>query len=327
MRLASLLLLVPAVLPIACFLSIPDVPGETGGAGTTTSTGGTGTGTGTGGMDTGGTSVGGTGGEATGGAGGVDECAGKTAYSELVKCHAPEAYYPLDEIVVIDPMAVEKEYTTPEAMMGANTKYRADLKGGDVLSGLAAPVIGNGKSIHFAVQRQLFLTYIAAPGNAAWNFHDLKTFTIEVWIRPTQETMESVLLYKEKDSAKPGYEPGYELGIEHGPSGDPNAWVPYMRRGRTKLRLDSGKMVADSAYHIVATYDGSETKKQLCLYVNALGKCVASADLLPLQLQTPAIFCNYAFTPNADMDELALYYKALTPEQVQDHYLAGTGQL
>lgn len=310
MRLASFLLLVPAVLPIACFLSIPDVPGETGGTTTTTSSGGAGAGGST-------TSSGGTGGGGAGAGGGTmtsTSCAG-LPYPDMIKCDGPAAYYRLDETTFV----ADNLYTTPDEMGMEVPVYKAELKGGDVKPGLDKdPLIGEGRSVLFQVSRHMLLTHAEEAPLAAWSFQGRTPFTIEMWIQLTQVPKVSELFRKEPT----GGDHGYHLGIKP----DPNAGDVghlFMTRGEATVHLETEPITAGKTYHVVTTYDGT----MLCLYLNAVGKCGFSTKPLTKTVNTATVLCGWEQTPNAYVDELALYYHALPPVRIQAHYLAGTSPM
>ncbi len=165
-----------------------------------------------------------------------------------------------------------------------------------------------------------------AAGFVAGNYVDLSNgdaskfaftgraaFTVEAWVKP------SVV------------DTGYRYHVHKGLS--PDRWNLELssQYGFAFSRVVGGSVIAATQsalfppvsgryYHLVGTYDGSTTR----LYVNGV-QTASRTD----ERSLPAIASRAEIGSDAvsDMDEVAIYPTALSPERVLAHYQAGTGEL
>lgn len=147
---------------------------------------------------------------------------------------------------------------------------------------------------------------------------DTAPFTLEVWIR--LQTADAVYrhLFTKDNGASIGRE-GYDVVIQQ----DQIFFQRYVG-GKQLLAGVGNSSLLNTWAHVVSTYDG----QLLRLYVD--GKELArKADARP-QLSKSTSFVigmnNGTDGPVlADVDEVAIYDKALTPERITAHYLRGAG--
>lgn len=164
----------------------------------------------------------------------------------------------------------------------------------------------------------------AIPGNTATLFNGTNglgrindsdsldtgdTFTAEAWIKRTNATKAHQLFLK--GSA------GMQITIMGG-----NGQVFLRKPNVTTIARSDGGVPADGQWHhVVATMDGPGTAK---IYIDGAPDTVGVSNVhTPADSTTPLFLGGTATTPHT-LDELALYDKALTPEQVAAHHAAAT---
>jgi hypothetical protein len=154
-------------------------------------------------------------------------------------------------------------------------------------------------------------------------------FSIELWFKRTKnETGKWVRVADKMDYSNPSSQNGWEIGINPNSSPD-NANSVYFGlysndsvSTATIVGSPTDATVMNLWYHVVATYDGTTQ----ALYLN--GKLnSSSASQKSIVSHTKHLFVgsddvsgNNAFT--GDIDEFAVYNRALTPSEVNGHYLA-----
>lgn len=224
-------------------------------------------------------------------------------YARLVLEDGPSAYWRLNETSV---PGTAQDVTTfhPGTYFGAASPSQPGAITGDTDPAVDFFVGGNG--------------YIEVPHSAALN--RTNAFTVEGWAKPSGSTGRQSIVASRTSTRSSGYEllaNGTQWQFRTGASSDATVEV--------WSNLNGGTVVPGAWHHVVGTYDGT-TKS---LYVN--GQLVGT--------QTAPVFATlgtplrvgadqtYNATPGdyflGTLDEVAVYWRALTPAQVADHYAAG----
>ena len=151
--------------------------------------------------------------------------------------------------------------------------------------------------------------YAAFPTSG---FGNITTYTVEMWLKPTASKI--VHIWEESALSAPSLEGavGYS---------NLNYWV-----GNT-AHLDTGTLNVGEWYHVVATYDKSTTTQSL--YFNGVLKGTNSvnvSDTFGSTLYLATRPGHGRYYPGL-IDEVAIYNKALTVEEVQHHYQKGLSGL
>jgi Concanavalin A-like lectin/glucanases superfamily len=159
--------------------------------------------------------------------------------------------------------------------------------------------------------------YVNVPWSAALN---PAQYTVEFWARATggANTWRTAASTWQQNGAD---WQGYALGLD-----DTNHWMAQTGNGTVAVAITGPSVVYNSWTHVVETYDGATLR----MYVNG-----ASAGSLATTSYTPApspmafeIGAEYsggtrvAFFPG-QIDDVALYNKALSATEVQLHYDSG----
>jgi uncharacterized repeat protein (TIGR01451 family) len=195
----------------------------------------------------------------------------------------------------------------------------ADTSGQDnngSCSGTACPIAGRPGEFSNALYFDGVDDYVSVPDSPAL---DLTTFSIGVWVKPTQvKNGYQPLIVKEKNT---GWARNYGLFIVPSTmtvhfsfqAGNCTTWRSYS---------SIGSMTQNAWNHVMMTYDGSRFK----LYLN--GSLDTSADIAssvcqnnePLKIGRELS----AYTPFVGyIDEVAIFDRALSPDAIHDHYLRG----
>lgn len=156
-------------------------------------------------------------------------------------------------------------------------------------------------------------------------FPNLAPYTLEMWIRPDAVPGNgSFALLLAKQGAFGALNDGWDFLLEGTASG---AFIEMNRgadEGKGVVKSDVGAIVADVTYYIAATFDGSELR----LYINGVvvDDDTTSANMTTnsavLSIGRDAGSNNWNF--DGDIDEVAIYDRALTPTEVTEHYEIGT---
>jgi hypothetical protein len=158
--------------------------------------------------------------------------------------------------------------------------------------------------------------YIQVPYSAA--LHHNTAFSLEAWVNPTLTSGRRSILCSRNEF----FSSGYELAI--------NAGLFQFRTGASSSPasefwndLNAGTAVSATWQHVVATFDG--TSKRLYLNGALVGTQVTNVFAAPVPLRLGA---GRTFTSSAgdyfsgQLDEVAVYWKALSAAQVAAHYQA-----
>lgn len=187
--------------------------------------------------------------------------------------------------------------------------------------GQRGPVVGDG-----AVAFDGSNDAIQVPHNGAFDFDRTTPFTIETWLRTSQDTSSSVAMLAAKAVSGGTYR-GYMLFVYQG-----RVWFDFISDYGTGnyLQFKSSQVVNDGAWHHVAlTHGGSGTAAGFTLWVDGVAttKVIARDTLtgttkntVALDVATRSPGIEY-FT--GSLDEVALYPSALSSARVREHLAVG----
>ncbi len=222
---------------------------------------------------------------------------GYLGYQALVLASGPVAYWPLDEF---------DSLTAVDIAGGHNADYS-----GTVTLGVPGLKINKGTGGDVAAYFDS-----TGTGTAAAPYSDSLNpaqFTVEFW--STFTNLSGAYLVSLQDRTT-GSRIGYAFQKNNGGAG---FQFTYGIAGNGQATLQSVTQVAvGSVYHVVATYDGTTVK----MYVNGTLENSAAATYLPATTDQPGftIGSRNSVTPvNGVMQDVALYNRALTAQEIQTH--------
>jgi hypothetical protein len=235
-----------------------------------------------------------------------------TGYAKIVMADQPVGYWRLDE--------PDGSTTSVDATGSFDGEYNS-AGAGNFLSGAFTYAAGTG--VPYETNKAVVVTNgarIIIPYALELNPHG--PFAVEAWLQPSS-------------LAADGSDYRTALSSEGNGAGGPIGWLLYQQPNNTwawVVFADNwvssfigdpiNTLVANNWYHVVLQYDGS----LFHVYVN--GKLATSqAFNIFVPNSNGAINLGWRsdndFLPFAGaIDEVAFYNKALTPEQIQAHYLA-----
>jgi len=246
----------------------------------------------------------------------IDECAGTDvgvpdatieSYRGAVLADAPIGYWPLDEEISGDRVVLDRSERGVNGV--ANGPVRFQVAGATAHTGRAARMEG---ASYFLMGRTA----------KDYDFKD-GSFTVEAWIRPA--ALDAGYRYLLSKMRTAGGLQGYYLRLTDGETG----FVRYGDNHPISFAY-SGRLVVGEWSHVVARYDSIERSSML--FVN--GKRVHRADdfIIP---ENPNDISNAATLTwganesggalgGAEIDELAVYDKALPCKRIRAHYQSAT---
>lgn len=150
---------------------------------------------------------------------------------------------------------------------------------------------------------------------SAFDFDGAKSFTLEAWVTPDNTSGIEVIIHKQVDSSGAGWEL-----VRNGTTFNVNR-----QSGSGGHEAEGGTVAADTAYYVAATYDGST----LTLYVDGV-EVAADTTAISVGANTVAVEIGYD-TPTSDpvlafdgqIDEVAVYDRALSAAEIAEHYAVG----
>ncbi len=226
-----------------------------------------------------------------------------SAYARLVLEDGPAAYWRLGEA---SGAAVAQDVTTfhPGAYAGFVSPEQPGAVAGDTDPAVDFPAGGNG--------------YIEVDHSTALN--RTNSFTIEGWANPMAASGRQSIIASRTSTRSSGYEL-----LANGAQWQFRTGASLNATAETWSDLNGGTVTPGQWHHVVGTYDGT-TKR---LYVN--GQLVGTQTTpVYATLGTPLrIGADQTYLATAGsfflgiLDEIAVYWRALSPEQVADHHMAG----
>lgn len=252
-------------------------------------------------------------------------------YGHVVMADAPVAYWRLDEPDG-STTAVDAAGSFDGTYVAGDGLFTFDATTGIPHETNAAVEVNGGAtvSIPYAIEIN--------PGGA---------FTYEGWFQPASTPTDGNDYRTAMSSMSNPYGVGPTGWLLYQTGGDNWAWWPYGGFWVGAQLTDTDPIVAGQWYHIVLTYDGTT----FTLYVNGVAKASAPYSGFVQNGNVPdggasSYNYNYNTTPGLPtgsgpvtlgwrnpvdfnpfdgvMDDVAIYNKALTPEQVENHYLNTT---
>lgn len=255
------------------------------------------------------TTTGGMGG--VGGEGGTPVPCEVSSYEDVVMCDAPLLYLRFEESDPSSPMANTANSTVDDGVYAASASFVDGVAG----IGGNAVRLGNARC--------------DVPDDGAIQFVPFGAFTVEAWIRADDSAENGTFGFVGTWDGDQGYSlfafPGSTTGGD-----SPNA--EFKRNVQPNIiqctSVAACKSLLDFTQfrHVVATYDGA---MEASLYINGL--FVTSAMLgnaletsqTPFGLVGPAP--SVASSQSVTFDEVAIYDRALTAQDVSRHYNCGNG--
>lgn len=229
-----------------------------------------------------------------------------TGYREVVLADTPLAYWKLDEAsgtVAHDASGNDNHGTyTNSPTLGVT---------GLMLDGVGAT----------AVQFSRASAETVSIGDLSdFEFGGTAPFTVEAWVSLTTGPG-SGEFYTVVQKYQPGGSPtrGWEMLAINGPQ------FSFQRRqdGATSHIVTSGAVTIGTTYHVVVTYDGTT----LTMYLNG---AVVDTDATAVSLSTgsdPLVIAGQDIDGdfmNGTIDEVSIYDRALTADEIGEHYAVGT---
>ncbi len=255
------------------------------------------------------------GGDASDGSVSAEASSSPSAYAAAVLADGPFGYWRLDEV----PGATG-------ALDSSGNGNGGGFHGGVTLGVAGALHDGANRAANFdGTTASLALGLLSEIGGRG------ESFSYELWFRPTQLTPGARILSREYfDSDNPANDLGTALAIDGTDAGGVSGFSFRQYNGRTVARsVASAQLPSTTSFtYVVVTYDA--VANSICLYVD--GSQIASNEPTPDPAYMPAL-TNFSWAATSDpagsffagdLDELAVYGKALSVAQVQAHYLAAT---
>ena len=223
---------------------------------------------------------------------------GTGGYQQRVLASGPVAYWPLNE--TSGPTAFDVAGGTNNMTYGGTyTLNRTELRA----DGNPSVLFSNATTI----------SYTGAPYDSSLN--PKYAFTAECWVKPIDSAVQYLVSLQDRSSGRRAYaiwrnNNSTAFGMQWGTSG-----------ANTDFMNGATSIVPDTVYHVVGTYDGSKMR----LYVNGVLDASKDAPLYePATINQPgfSVASRNGNAPAAcNMQDVALYSRALTAQEIQTHYL------
>lgn len=228
-----------------------------------------------------------------------------SGYSSVILADSPLAYWRLNEA------------SGTTAADSSGNAHNGTISGAVTL-GAAGLVAGAGSDTAYS-----FDGTAGTPGQVltAWNPSGYSAFSVEAWVNFSTIVSGSnprLIVNSHDDfTGTSGFELFYDVG------GAGFHWT--VGNGSATGNVVGGAITFGATYHVVGTWDGATVR----LYVN--GQQVGTPGTLSggtLAAGPANVGLGYSSDYNGDyltgaLDEVAVYGAALTPTQVQAHYVAG----
>ena len=218
-----------------------------------------------------------------------------SGYQGLVLASAPVSYWPLNEAT------------------GATTAV-------DIASGLNNITYGGTYTLGEAGLRSdgnssVFFNGGGSTGVAFNPSLNPNEFTVECWVKPTDSTVQYLVALQDRTT---GSRTGYAIWKNNG--GGAGFGMQWTSSGTNNPIINAtSAAVAGSSYHVVGTYDGTTFK----LYVNGVLEGSAVSTYVPASPTQPGFTIgsrNGSTTAPSYIQDVALYSRALTAEEILIHY-------
>jgi hypothetical protein len=142
-------------------------------------------------------------------------------------------------------------------------------------------------------------------------------FTVECWVRPSNYTIQYLVSLQDRTT---GGRWGYALWKNNAGSGFGMQWGT--QGASTGMLNGPTAIVAGQTYHVVGTYDGTAFN----LYVNGILEGTSISVYQPASATQPGFTIGsrngWSAAPS-NIQDVALYSRALTPQEIQSHYQSG----
>jgi hypothetical protein len=226
----------------------------------------------------------------SGGMGGTGGAPCTSSYATMVKAAMPVVYWRLGEAA-------------------AETIAHNEMPSGTQYDGTFYDNVTRGEAALIACDADTAVR-IGAPNTSrievadGLDFASAAPFSIEAWVQATDLEFGSIV--RKSGATGPGYELYYDTG-----------GVKFaMADGVSTTQVEDASIVVGTSYHVVATYDGTD----MCIHVNAAPPtCKATSKSLP-DTNAPLLIGRSMI---GWLDEVAIYPRALSQQEVQDHHQAG----
>jgi hypothetical protein len=219
-----------------------------------------------------------------------------TAYGALVQASGPVSYWPLNE--TSGTTAMDLVGTNHITYGGTYTLNQEPLRNTD-----GQPCV-------------LFTTADAA-GNTRVAYNDSLNptqFTVECWVKPVNTTVQYLVSLQDRTT---GSRTGYALWKNNGNASFGMQWTSV---GTTNPSINgTTPALPGKVYHVVGTYDGTTFK----LYVNGNLENSSVSTYVPASPTQPGFTIgsrNGITAAPSNIQDVALYNRALTLEEIQTHY-------
>jgi hypothetical protein len=226
---------------------------------------------------------------------------GPVGYQATVLAARPVHYWPLNE----------RSGTTAVDLVGGNNL----TYGGTYTLGQPGLELGPNCSVLFSASGTTTGQWTGVPYNATLN---PTNFTVECWVKATDATVQYLVSLQDRNNYGGGAgRIGYAIW-KNNPTGFGMQWGTG---ATTTGSINSpNAVVVGNVYHVVGTYDGST----MSLYVNGnLDVSLAAPIYVPAGTNQPgfSIASRNGNSPAPSyMQDVALYDRALTPEEILTHY-------
>jgi Concanavalin A-like lectin/glucanases superfamily len=156
---------------------------------------------------------------------------------------------------------------------------------------------------------------------ARFGFPGTQAFTIEAWVKPDMNGVYNGLVSKDDESAGGNTRIGYHMYTQA------SAFGFERNDGITSQDVRTGALTTSRWTHVAVAYDGAS----LSLYTDGVRQAITAGSNVLLPVTTNAFVVGarnggkYLFLKGG-VDELAVYDKALTDEQLAAHHVVGLGQ-
>ena len=252
-------------------------------------------------------------------------------YAKVVMADGPVAYWQLDE-PTDSTTAVDTAGSFDGTYLPGSGSFTFDVPTGIPHSTNEALAVTGGATVNIP-----YAIEINPPG----------AFTVEGWFKPASLAANGNDYRTPLSSMSNPYGAGPTGWLVYQTGGNNWSWWPYNGYWTGVQLTDTDPIVAGQWYYLVLSYDGS----MFTLYVNSVAKASGSDSGFVQNGNVPAGgAANYNYNYNTGpglpvgsgpavlawrsdsgfnpfdgvMDDVAIYNKALTPQQIQNHYLNTT---